>query len=151
MTRFNPMREMQAMQTMMDRFFEDWRPFMDDTRMTANALALDVHEDDKSYLITTELPGLKPEDIHVRQEGDYLVIEGETRDESETEGTEGRRALIKERRYGHYSRRIRLPQDIDFDKADAAYQDGVLKLTLPKSEVRQPRTIPIRTTQISNN
>ncbi len=99
-TRFNPMREMATMQSMMDRLFEDWRPFIDDSR-TTNALALDVHEDDKSYVISTELPGVKPDDIHVRQEGEYLVIEAETRDESETEGQEGRRTLIRERRLDH--------------------------------------------------
>lgn len=150
-TRWNPMREMVTMQNMMDRLFEDWRPFFDEPRTTSQALALDVHEDEKNYLITTELPGIKSEDIHVRQEGEYLVIEGETRDESETEEGEGHRALIKERRFGRYSRRLRLPQDIDFEKAEATYQDGVLKLTLPKSEARQPRVIPVRTTPVSNN
>lgn len=149
--RWNPIREMATMQSMMDRLFEDWRPFFDDDRPTANALALDVHEDDKAYTITTELPGVKVDDINVRQEGDYLVIEGETRDESETESGNGRRALIKERRFGRYSRRLRLPQDVEFEKAEATYQDGVLKLTLPKSEARQPRVIPVRTAQPSLN
>ena len=153
-TRWNPVREMATMQNMMDRLFEDWRPFFDEGRasMTTNALALDVHEDDHNYVITTELPGVKSDQIQVRQEGDYLVIEGETHDEHESEEENGRRALIKERRFGRYSRRLRLPQDVDFDKAEATYQDGVLTLTLPKSEARQPRTIPVRTaTTISNN
>lgn len=150
-TRWNPIREMATMQSMMDRLFEDWRPIFDANRPASNLLALDVHEDDMSYIITTELPGLKPEDIHVRQEGDYLVIEGETRDEKESENGNGRRALIKERRFGRYSRHLRLPQDIDFEKAEATYQDGVLTLTLPKAEERRPRIIPVRTTQISNN
>ena len=145
-TRWSPLREMATMQNLMDRMFDDWRPFFEEGRpaATATALALDVHEDEKSYIITTELPGVKSDQIQVRQEGDYLVIEGETRDESETEGGNGRRALIKERRYGRYSRRLRLPQDIDFEKSEATYQDGVLTLTLPKSEARQPRVIPVR-------
>jgi HSP20 family protein len=146
-TRWNPIREMATMQNMMDRLFEDWRPFLDESRvgLPANALALDVHEDDQNYVITTELPGVKPDQIQVRQEGDYLVIEGETRDEQESDEKNGRRALIKERRFGRYSRRLRLPQDVNFDKAEASYQDGVLTLTLPKSEARQPRTIPVHT------
>lgn len=150
-TRWNPMREMATMQTMMDRLFEDWRPIFEENRPAASPLALDVHEDNTSYIVTTELPGLKSEDINIRQEGDYLVIEGETHDVTETNDENGRRALIKERRFGRYSRHLRLPQNIDFDKAEAVYQDGVLTLTLPKSEERRPRTIPVRTTQISNN
>src|SRR5688572_3774789 len=106
-TRWNPVREMVTMQNLMDRFFDDWRPFFDEGRSTmgASALALDVHEDDNSFLITTDLPGLKADQINIRQEGDYLIIEGETRDELETP-QEGQRPLVKERRYGRYSRRM---------------------------------------------
>ncbi len=146
LTRYNPVREMLSMRDMVDRLFDDnWRPFFEEGPVGANALALDVVEDDQQYRVTTELPGVKPDDIRVRQEGDYLVIEAETRDETETNPQEGQRPVIKERRYGHYSRRLRLPQRVDFDAAEATYEDGVLKLTLPKSAETQPRTIPVRT------
>jgi HSP20 family protein len=149
-TRWNPLREMATMQNMMDRFFEDWRPFSDDFfRSGANALALDVHEDDRTYTVSTELPGVKPEEINVRQEGDYLVIEAETR--SQTEGDQNKRPLMQERRYGHYSRRLRLPQNVDFSKADANYDSGVLTLTLPKSPEAQPHTIQVHVGQRSGN
>jgi HSP20 family protein len=145
-TRWNPFREMVNMQNMMDRFFEDWRPSSDEFwRSGANALALDVHEDDQAYTITTELPGVKPDDINVRQEDDYIVIEAETR--SQTEGDQNKRPLVQERRYGHYSRRFRLPQNVNFEKSGATYQDGVLTLTLPKAPEAQPRTIPVRSAQ----
>lgn len=142
-TRWNPFREMATVQNMMDRFFEDWRPFSDDFwRSGVNALALDVHEDDEAYTVSTELPGVKPEEINVRQEGDYLVIEAETR--SQTESDPKKRPLVQERRYGRYSRRLRLPQNIDFEKSSATYQDGVLTLTLPKAPEGQPRVIQVR-------
>src|SRR5688572_29507992 len=100
-TRWNPFREMVAMQNVMDRFFDDWRPFLEEGRATmgANPLALDVHEEGNGYRISTDLPGLKADQINIRQEGDFLVIEGETRDEFETPA-EGQRPLVKERRYG---------------------------------------------------
>jgi len=144
-TRWNPLRELSTMQRMMDRMFEDWRPYVEETSggSTARALALDVHEDDKSYTIMTDMPGMKPEQIQIRHEGDYLIIEGETHEETTSE--EGVRPLIQERRYGRYSRRLRLPQNIDFDKAEANFENGVLKLTLPKGEVAQPKLIPIKT------
>lgn len=145
-TRWNPLREMTTMQNMMDHFFEDWRPFSDEFfRSGINSLSLDVHEDDNSYTVSTELPGVKPEEINVRQEGDYLLIEAETR--SQTDGDQSKRPLVQERRYGRYSRRLRLPQNIDFGKAEANYENGVLTLTLPKSPQAQPRTITVRSAQ----
>lgn len=148
-TRWNPLREMATMQNMMDRFFEDWRPLYEEGRgLSLNNLAIDVDEEDNQYIITTELPGVKADDIQVRQEGDYLVIEAETRDQSEQQQGEdsekNRRSLVRERRYGRYSRRLRLPQMIDISKAEATYQDGVLTLKLPKSQDTQPRSIPVR-------
>jgi HSP20 family protein len=141
--RWNPLREMAAMQNMMDRVFEEtWRPFFEEGGTAMNTLALDVHEDDGQYTVTTELPGVKAENIHVRLDGDQLVIEGEIPEQ--TTEHEGQRSLLKERRYGRFSRRIRLPQQVDSDKVSATYDSGVLKLTLPKSEAVQPRQIPVR-------
>jgi HSP20 family protein len=137
---------MSAMQRLMDRMFEDWRPYVNDEGGTtsARALALDVHEDDKVYTVTTEMPGVLPENIKVRHEGDYLVIEGETHHETSEEGN-GKKSLIQERHYGRFSRRLRLPQDINFDTAEANYENGVLTLTLPKLEPVQPKMIPVKT------
>lgn len=145
-TRWSPFREMSAMQRLMDRMFEDWRPYVNEEGgvTSARALALDVNEDDKTYTVTTEMPGVMPENIKVRHEGDYLIIEGETRRETSEEGN-GKKSLIQERHYGHYSRRLRLPQDINFDTAEANYENGVLTLTLPKMEPVQPKMIPVKT------
>jgi HSP20 family protein len=145
MTRWNPFRELAAMQNAMDRLFEDWRPYLDEGRgvvQSGNLLAIDAHEDDKQYVISTELPGVKSENINVRQEGDYLLIDAEIPET--TVEREGQRSLIKERRYGRFTRRLRLPQNIDFSKAEATYEDGVLTLTLPKAEAQQPKTLPVR-------
>ena len=142
-TRWSPFREMATMQNMMDRFFEDWKPFSEEFyRSGANSLALDVHEDDNGYTVSTELPGVKPEDINIRQEGEYLLIEAETH--SQTDGDQNKRPLVQERRYGRYSRRLRLPQNVNFEKAEANYENGILNLTLPKAPQAQPRTIAVR-------
>lgn len=148
-TRWNPFREMAAMQNMMDRFFEDWRPFMEEGRQTGNLLAIDVHEDENQYTVSTELPGVKPENINVRQEGEYLLIDAEILEH--TTEHEGKRSLVKERRYGRFTRRLRLPQNIDFQNADANYEDGVLTLTLPKSAEAQPRTITVKSRTVNGS
>jgi HSP20 family protein len=134
---------MANMQNVFDRFFEDWRPFFNDENMRGNLLAIDAHEDDKQYTVMTELPGVQSENISVRQDGDYLLIEADI-PEASTE-RQDQRWLVRERRSGHFSRRIRLPQNVDFAKAEASYHDGVLTLTLPKAENTQPRQIPIKT------
>jgi HSP20 family protein len=150
MTRWNPFREMANMQSTFDRFFEDWQPFSNNWRqlagegMNSNLLAIDAHEDDKQYTVITELPGVKPENINVRQDGDYLLIEANFQEENNQQDEQNKRWLVRERRSGNFSRRIRLPQNVDFAKADANYHDGVLTLTLPKMEAAQPRQIQVK-------
>lgn len=142
--RWNPFREMAAMQNMMDRVFEEtWRPFFEEGGAALNTLALDLHEDDKEYTLTTELPGVKAENIQVRLDGEYLLIDGEIPEQVIEK--EGQRSLIKERRYGRFSRRVHLPQPVNSEKINATYADGVLTLVLPKSETVQPKQIPVRT------
>lgn len=143
LTRWNPMRELANVQSMMDRLFEDWRPYSEELgRATGNLLAMDVDEDDQQYTVTTELPGVQSENIKVRQDGDYLLIEGEIPEQ--TVEREGKRSLIKERHYGRFSRRVRLPQNVDFEKAEATYDNGVLTLTLPKAKEVITRSIPVK-------
>ncbi len=144
LTRWNPFREMAAMQSAMDRLLEEnWRPFFEEGRAGMNTLALDIDEDDTSYVVTTEMPGVKPENIQVRLDGDVLSIEGEIPEQITEQ--KGGRTILKERRYGKFSRRVRLPQMVDPEKVEASYEDGVLKLTLPKSEAAQPKQIPVKT------
>lgn len=143
-TRWNPFRELATMQNVMDRFWENnWRPFFEEGQVGANTLALDVHENDTNYTISTELPGVKPDNIQVRVENDMLMIDATIEESTEREA-QGNRPLIKERRYGHYSRRLRLPQHVNFEQADASYEDGVLTLTLPKAPEAQPKLIQVR-------
>jgi HSP20 family protein len=143
-TRWNPMREMAAMQNALDRMFDDtWRSWsgVDESVMGGN-LALDIQEDDNSYTVTTALPGVESEHINVRIHNDMLTIEGEI-PEKEVE-KEGKRSLLKERYYGRFSRSIRLPQPVNRDQVDASFDNGVLTLTLPKSPEAQPKTIQVK-------
>ena len=64
---------------------------------------------------------------------------------------ENKHWLVRERRSGHFSRRIRLPQNVNFDNASADYHDGVQTLTLPKAENAQPRQIPVKSGNGNSN
>jgi HSP20 family protein len=135
--RWNPVREMLAMQTALDRMFEDTRRGGFDG---GNGLALDVHEDDKTYTVVTSLPGVKPENINVNLHDGVLTITGEIPEETR----ENTQTLMRERSYGKFTRSIRLPMAVDSNKVEAAFDNGVLTLSLPKTEAAQPKQIPVR-------
>lgn len=93
-------------------------------------IKVDVKEDDKSFLVHAELPGVKKEDIHVVVDGDQVSISAEVKQEKEVK--DGERVLRSERYFGQVSRAFQLGQPIDDAKASAKFTDGVLELTLPK-------------------
>lgn len=134
--RWNPIREMLAMQTALDRMFEDTRR----GGFEGNALALDVHEDDKTYTVVTSLPGVKPENINVSIQDGVLTITGEI----PAQTTENTRTLMQERTYGKFTRSIRLPMMVNNNKVEASFDNGVLTLTLPKAEEAQPKQIAVK-------
>jgi HSP20 family protein len=104
------------------------------------APALDVREDKDKFVIRTELPGLKREDIEVSLQDGTLVISGERKFEEVEEGVEVRR---QERYYGKFQRALTLPELVAADKVKADYKDGVLTVTLPKTEEAKPKKIDV--------
>ena len=104
------------------------------------APAVDVSEDQKSFLISLEVPGVKAEDVKIQLDGNRLIVSGEKRQETEDRTD---RVHRYERRYGSFSRTFTLPETVNVDAIEAKAQNGVLTLTLPKSEKAQPRTIPV--------
>ena len=93
-------------------------------------IKMDVAEDDKAYHVKAEVPGVKKEDIHVAVEGNQVSINAEVKKEKEEK--KGTTVLRSERYYGTQSRSFTLMHDVDQDKAEAKFQDGILELTLPK-------------------
>jgi HSP20 family protein len=140
--RWNPVREMAAMQSAMDRLFDEtWRGAR--PTIAGNAMALDVYETDKAYTIHAALPGVNPDQINISYQDDVVTLSGEVEQPKFDEG-ENHRVLVFERSYGKFSRSIRLAQAIDADNVQADYENGVLTLTLPKAPEAQPRLIPVK-------
>ena len=140
--RWNPVRDMVAMQNAMDRLFEEtWR----NAETTANHhLPLDVYETDQAYTVVASVPGLGAEDINITLHEGTLTIAGEWVEPATDSDEKNIRALLRERTYGKFSRTINLPQIIDADAVEATYENGLLTLTLPKQPNAQPRQIPVR-------
>jgi HSP20 family protein len=101
----------------------------------------DVVETEKEIRVVTEMPGLKRDNIEIDVENNVLTIRGEKREER-TEGEQGRWHLA-ERRYGTFSRSFVLPRDVDAENIQASFQDGVLTVSVPKSEKARRRRIEI--------
>jgi len=104
------------------------------------APVLDVQEDKDNFVFRAELPGLKREEIDVSLQDDTLVISGERKVETVSEGTEVQR---QERYYGKFQRALTLSEPVAADKAKAEYKDGVLTVTLPKTEEAKPKKIDV--------
>jgi len=130
----------------MDRLFEDFfapaeaRSFAGARNgggLTAVSPSVDLHETDGAYELTAELPGLEQRDVELTLRDNALVLSGEKREEHK-EGESGRR--WSERSFGRFERMIALPEEVDADKVEAKFRNGVLKVTLPKNPKAQDKT-----------
>jgi len=122
-----------------ERFFYGWPSFERMGEVTWAPRA-DIHETDREVLIDLELPGIKKEDIKIEVKSNFLTVSGERKQERKTDTLEGSRL---ERHYGEFKRSFTLPDTVSEDKITAAYSNGVLTITLPKSEKAIPREVEV--------
>jgi HSP20 family protein len=140
--RWDPFREAVSLRDAMNALFQDSfvRPSGSAAQGGVATLPLDVSENENEFLVKASLPGVKPEDVQITVHGETLTISGQSKYEEEKKDE---RWHIRERRAGSFQRSIVLPVPVDSDKAQAAFEHGVLTLTLPKSEQAKPRQIRI--------
>lgn len=141
--RWDPVRELVAMQDRLNRFFDDSARRTDDDVMARGDWmpAVDIFQSDANEVVLkAELPGLKREDIDVKVENNTLTIKGERRQDSEVKKEHFHRV---ERCYGAFGRSFSLPNTIDTGKVRADYHDGVLTVSLPLREESKPRQIQV--------
>jgi HSP20 family protein len=94
-----------------------------------------------SVEISFELPGVDPDSIDVEVENNVLTVSAERRQESERR--EGEEVLVRERRFGRYTRQLSLGENLDAEKLDARYHDGILSVTVPVAEQAKPRKVEV--------
>jgi HSP20 family protein len=111
------------------------------TATTAWAPAVDISERKDAYLISVELPGLKPEDLDIAMEDGLLTIQGERQFTTESSEQQFHRV---ERRYGAFRRSITLPAHVMAEGIEASFEDGVLQILVPKAEEATPKRIQVR-------
>ena len=104
-------------------------------------MAMDISETPDAYEIEASMPGIDPDDVDITMDNHVLTIRGETKAEEEKQG---RNYHLRERRIGSYVRSITLPSSIKEDAIEAHYENGVLKLRLPKAEEAKAKHIQIQ-------
>jgi len=138
---WSPFRELRRIDVTANRL---WRGFgryaFEATEPDRWSLAVDITEDEDTFFVSASVPGVKPEDIEVTIEDGVLTIKGETASANEVKGEAYR---LRERRTGSFHRRLRLPDTVDTDKAATAYTNGVLTVTLPKSEAKKAKRLTV--------
>jgi HSP20 family protein len=103
--------------------------------------ALDVYQTASEVVVKAALPGVKPEEVEITISGDVLTIKGETKAEQEVKRED---YLYQEQRYGAFTRSITLPSALNTEKAEATFEDGVLTLTIPRTEEAKPKAIKVK-------
>src|SRR5512134_3467057 len=125
LTRYNPFEDL--FKDFGKGFWVKPYPFAAETSVE---MKIDVKEDEKSFTVKADIPGVKKEDIQVDIEEDRISLRAEVKQEKEEKKDE--KVVYSERSYGMVSRSFSLPAEVDAKGAKAEYKDGVLNLTLPK-------------------
>jgi len=126
-----------------ERWFEDafrrplslfgpsWLPKLRFSEMDVVTPSVDIFEDANNVVVKAEIPGIKKEDIDLRLTDDVITISGEKKKEDKVEKKNYCRL---ERSYGSFTRSFRLPKEVQADKANAKFENGILEISIPKTE-----------------
>jgi HSP20 family protein len=140
--RFSPVTDFRRMQREIDRVFENFLPEREGNGSETSVWAprVDLVENENMYKILADLPGVTKEDLKISYQDGTLVVTGERRMESE----ESQGDFVRvERSFGHFYRSFTLPQQVDPDRIEARFENGVLTVNAPKAEETKPRQIQV--------
>ena len=140
MTPWRPFRELPVLRQEMDKL---WNRFFGEKTFVEPfgegwAPSLDVSETKDNIVVKADIPGMEGKDIDISVSGGVLTIKGEKKQEKEEN------YHFTERSHGAFSRYIRLPQEVQADKIEASYKNGVLTITLPKSEEAKAKKVQVK-------
>jgi len=142
LTTWRPFRELEKMRTDMDRLWETFLEGRPKVRELGGwGPSIDVSETKNDLVVKAELPGMDPKDIDISLNDGYLTLRGEKKQERE-EKEENYHYI--ERSYGSFTRSVQLPKEVKRDKITASYKNGILKITLPKSEEAKKKEVKIK-------
>lgn len=129
LVRFEPMRELQNFDDYVQNFFNSISQI--GIKRDGFSPRIDISADEKNIIVEAELPGVKKEDIKLQLEDNILTISGEKKSENKIE--EGK-YFRNERNYGSFKRCFTLPEEVESDKVDAKFENGILRIVMNKAE-----------------
>jgi len=141
MTQYEPFSSVLPLREAMNHLFRESfvAPF-DHLAQAASSMPVDVYELDDHFVVKACMPGLTPDELSVEIEQQSVTLHGELK----AEQNNGMRPLLQERRPGAFTRTFTLPVPIEAGQVQAELSNGVLSLTLPKSEAIKPRKIQVK-------
>jgi HSP20 family protein len=149
MMRWDPFDEFGTLRRSMDRLFDEFFTGRGQQRGAGRELAtigwepaVEMFEDDHAVVVRAELPNIDPKRVEVTVTNESVTLKGETRFEQEQHT--GRSYHRRELRYGSFSRTLPLRTEVQSADAKATYKDGVLEITLPKSERVRPTSVKVQ-------
>jgi HSP20 family protein len=141
LTRFEPFREFASLQNQMNRLLQQEPQGGEESLLqTRFAPPVDIYEDEHSYTLKLEVPGIDEKDVDVKLENNTLTVSGERKFEKDEKEENYRRV---ERRYGSFVRSFTLPATIDSENVTADYDKGLLKIRLAKKAEAKPKQIKV--------
>ncbi len=144
LVRWNPVRDLLGLQEEMNMLFDNFFGLArrgEDISMIRWTPRVDIVEENGGYELHADLPGLKKEDIKIEIQDNVLTIRGERKLEEEKKDKNFR---LTERYYGQFIRSFTLPENVNKDKIEAEFKDGVLTLQIPKLEKAKPKEIEVK-------
>lgn len=142
LTKWDPFREMEDMFDRYSRALSFPRRGSQEVMATGDwAPRVDIVETDREFTIKAEIPDVRKEDVKVTVDNGILTIKGERKQEKEEKNKKYHRV---ERWYGSFTRSFTLPDNVDESKITAAFKDGMLNLTIPKTEASKPKAIEVQ-------
>lgn len=145
-TRWNPFNELTTLQNRVNQLLNQSLPFggvnaAEQPLTFSNFVPpVDIYEDEHNITVQAEVPGIQEKDLDVRLENNVLTISGERKMENEQK-QEGFHRI--ERGYGRFTRSFTLPHTLDTEHVNAQFENGILKVTIPKRAEAKPKQIKI--------
>ncbi len=125
----------------LDRFFEDEDFFPVIPMRRGDFPAVDVSDDEKNVYVEMPVAGVKPSDVEIAVEDEVLTVRGKTEEEKEEKK---KNYWKKEIRKGEFERAVLLPSEVKAEQAKAEFKNGMLKVTLPKKEVKKSKKVQVK-------
>ena len=139
----NPFSNFSQLQESIDRLYNEFLHLKKTNGLQESGFSpsCEIVEDGNNYILTFDLPGVKKDQVKVEAENDQLIIRAERKEEKTTES---KKKYLSEVYYGSYARSFTLPGPVDEKKIDAKFDNGVLTVTVPKTEPTKAKQIPVQ-------